>query len=68
MFTGFIGNFFLINMRSYKDKFSLQKNILYLKRKYGYTLVKSFWAQKSLDEYITSNLEKTTKNLGDLDK
>ena len=68
MFTGFIGNIFLINMRSYKDKFSLQKNILYLKRKYVYTLVKSFWAQKSLDEYITSNLEKTTKNLGDLDK
>ena len=54
-------------MRSYKDKFSLQKNILYLKRKYGYTLVKSISGQKSLDEYITSNLEKTTKNLGDLD-
>ena len=67
MFTGFIGDIFLINMHSYKDKFSLQKNILYLKGKYGYTLVKSVWEQKSLDEYITSNLEKTTKNLGDLD-
>jgi hypothetical protein len=40
---------------------------LYLKGKYGYTLVKSVWEQKSLDEYITSNLEKTTKNIGDLD-
>ena len=67
MFTGFIGDIFLINMQSYKDKFSLQKNILYLKGKYGYTLVKSVWEQKSLDEYITSNLEKTTKNIGDLD-
>ena len=67
MFTHFIGDIFFINMHSYKDKFSLQKNILQLKGKYGYTLVKSVWEQKSLDEYITSNLEKTTKNIGDLD-
>ena len=28
MFTHFIGDIFFINMHSYKDKFSLQKNIL----------------------------------------
>ena len=59
-YTGFIGDIFIINLHSYKDKFSIQKNILNLKGKYGYTLVKSLWEQKSLDEHVTSNLEKTT--------
>ena len=60
-FTGFIGDIFIINMHGYKEKFCLQKNILNLKGKYGYTLVKSLWDQRSLDEYITSNLENTSK-------
>ena len=67
MFTGFIGDIFMINTYSYKDKFSLQKNILNLKGKYGYTLLKSVWDQKSLDEYTTSNLDKTIKNINTFD-
>ena len=62
-FTGFLGDLFIINLHSYKDKFPLQKNILELKGKYGYTLVKSIWEQKSLEEYVTSNLERTPKNI-----
>ena len=64
-FTGFIGDVFMINLNSYKEKFCLEKNILDLKGKYGYTLVKSLWEQKSLTEYITSNLEKTSKSISD---
>ena len=66
-FSGFIGDIFLIDLHSYKEKFNLQKNILNLKGKYGYTLVKSLWEQKSLNEYITSNLEQTSKKLSETD-
>ena len=67
MFSGFIGDIFIINLNSYKDEFSLQKNILSLKGKYGYTFVKSVFEQKSLDEYITTNFDKTSKNITNLD-
>ena len=67
-YTGFIGDIFLINMSTYKEDFCFEKNILELKGKYGYTLVKSLWDQKSLNEYITSNLEKTTKVISDDEK
>ena len=60
-FTGFIGDIFIINLNSYKEKFPIRKNILNLKGKYGYTLIKSIWEQKSLGEHLTSNLEKTSK-------
>ena len=66
-FTGFIGDIFIINLHSYKDKFHLENNILNLKGKYGYTLVRSVWEQKSLDEYITSNVDKTIKIINDKD-
>ena len=64
-YTGFIGDIFLINLSNYKEKFCLEKNILELKGKYGYTLVKYLWDQKSLNEYITSNLERTSKTILD---
>ena len=66
-YTGFIGDIFMIDLNLYKEKFSLQKNILKLKGKYGHTLIRSLWEQKSLDEYITSNLEKITINRLELD-
>ena len=44
----------------------MQKNILNLKGKYGYTLVKSLWEQKSLNEYITSNLEQTSGRISEI--
>ena len=65
LLDSFIGDVFMINLNSYKEKFCLEKNILDLKGKYGYTLVKSLWEQKSLTEYITSNLEKTSKSISD---
>ena len=67
MFSGFIGDIFIININSYKDEFSLQNNILNLKGKYGYTFIKSALEQKSLDEYVSSNLDKTSKNITYLD-
>ena len=66
-YTGFIGDIFIINTHLYKDKFPLEKNILNLRGKYGYTLLKSLWEQKSLNEYVTSNLEKTTNTALDND-
>ena len=67
-FTGFIGDIFIINLHSYKEKFPLNKNILNLKGKYGYTLIKSIWEQKSLNEHLTSYLEKTSKVIVDNDE
>ena len=64
-FTGFIGDIFIINLQSYKEKYPLQKNIFDFKGKYGYTLIKSLWEQKSLGEYITSNIDKTQKSVND---
>ena len=61
-FTGFIGDIFSINMHSYKEKYFLEKNILNLKGKYGFTIIKSLIGQKSLEEYIISNLDRTYKN------
>ena len=69
-YTGFIGDIFIINTKSFNDKndnnnidFYLQKNILNLQGKYGYTIVKSIMDQKNLDEYIISFIEETTKNI-----
>ena len=42
-----------------------RKNILELKCKYGYILVKYLWDQKSLNEYIKSNLERISKTFLD---
>ena len=67
-FSGIIGDIFIIDLHSYKEKFIIQKNILNLKGKYGYTLVRSLWEQKSLSEYISSNLEQTTKIIEERDK
>ena len=60
-YTGFIGDLFIINLNNYKEKCSLEKNILNLKGKYGQTIVKCILEQKLLDEYIISNLDETSK-------
>ena len=63
-FTGFIGDIHIINTKSFKenknDKFYLQRNILNLKGKYGFTIIKSIKDQSNLEEYIYSNLEEST--------
>ena len=60
-FTGFVGDIFIINLNSYKEKYRLEKNIFDLKGKYGHTIIKSLLDQKYLKEFILSNLDKTSK-------
>ena len=62
-FSGFIGDIFLINLHSYKERFFIQKDILDLKGKYGYSLIKSLFEQKSSKEFIISYLENTIINM-----
>ena len=60
-YTGFIGDLFIINLKNYKEKCTLEKNILDLKGKYGHTVVKCLTDQKLLDEYVLSNLDQTSR-------
>ena len=65
-YSGFIGDIFAINLKTYKEKYHLEKNILDLKGKYGHTIVKSLLEQKYLNEFVISNLDKASKSLTNL--
>ena len=65
-FTGFIGDLFIINLKNYKEKYNLEKNILNLKGKYGHTIMKSILEQKFLDEYIISYTDEVSKLLNSI--
>ena len=66
-YTGFIGDLFIINLKNYKEKYPLEKNILNLRGKYGQTIVKCILKQQFLDEYITSNLDEAYKYINKAD-